>query len=137
MPDENGNFLPSDIPHDVVIQEALAPYLGGFEEAREAAEAAYTALAVTYRRAIVEAEELAALQEQLHLIDGMRQQNLDAAAAAIQRAGRAETTIARVRADCEEQTSKPLTDDIVRGIWAQARRTLNILGPGETTKDAP
>lgn len=42
--------------------------------------------------------ELEKLREQLHLIDGMRQQNLDAAAAAIQRAEKAETVIARVRA---------------------------------------
>jgi len=43
------------------------------------------------------------------------------------KAQQAEETIARVRADCEEQTSKPITDDMERGIWAQARRTLNTL----------
>lgn len=35
--------------------------------------------------------------EQLHLVDAMRQQNLDAAAAAIQRAERAEAALNRVR----------------------------------------
>lgn len=64
MPDEHDNFVPSDIPHDVVIQEALAPYLG-FEQARPAAEAVHTALVVTYRRAIVEAEDLAHHEEEL------------------------------------------------------------------------
>jgi len=43
------------------------------------------------------------------------------------RAEQAEAALARVRADCEEQTSKPITTDVERGIWAQARRTLNTL----------
>lgn len=60
MPDDNDDFLPSDIPHDVVIQEALAQYFGGFEEAEEASKAAHRALVVTYRRAIVETEDLRA-----------------------------------------------------------------------------
>ncbi|MFG1963126.1 hypothetical protein [Nonomuraea sp. NPDC049028] len=33
---DHEDFRPEDIPHDVVIKEALAPYLGGFEEAEEA-----------------------------------------------------------------------------------------------------
>lgn len=58
MTDENDDFLPDDIPHDVVIQEALAPFLGGFEAAEEASTAAHRALVVTYGRAIVSAEDL-------------------------------------------------------------------------------
>lgn len=45
----------------------------------------------------------------------------------VQRTDRAEAAIARVRADCEQQTSKTVADDLARGIWAQARRTLNTL----------
>ena len=44
-----------------------------------------------------------------------------------ERAEQAEAVIARVRTDCEEQTQKPIADDMERGIWAQARRTLNTL----------
>lgn len=65
MPDETDNFLPSDIPTDVVLQEALSDYLGGFEQARDAATAAHTALAVTYRRAVVDAEQLAHDEDEL------------------------------------------------------------------------
>lgn len=43
-------------------------------------------------------DELTDARGQLRLADGMRQQNLDSAAAAIQRAERAEAAIARVRA---------------------------------------
>jgi hypothetical protein len=63
--DENDDFIPSDIPHDVVIQEALAPYFGGFDEAEEASKAAYKALCITYRRVIVDAEELGRQYEEL------------------------------------------------------------------------
>lgn len=65
MPDEHGDILPSDIPHDVVIQDALAPHLGGFEHAEDAAKAVYSALAVTYRRVVVDAERLARDEDEL------------------------------------------------------------------------
>lgn len=54
---DRDDFLPSDIPHDVVIQEALAPFFGGFEEAEEASKMVHRALVVTYGRAIVEADD--------------------------------------------------------------------------------
>lgn len=110
MPDRHDDFQPRDIPHNVVIQDALTPHLGGFEQARQAAEAASHALAVTYRRTVVDAQELAHQENELR---------------------RLRAQVARVRADCEEQTAKPHTDDIRRGIWAQARRILNLLGPAE------
>lgn len=58
--DEHDNFLPDDIPHDVVIQEALAPFFGGFEEARPAAESVRDLLyGDEYKRVVVSTEDLA------------------------------------------------------------------------------
>ncbi|MET8864655.1 hypothetical protein ABZW11_17095 [Nonomuraea sp. NPDC004580] len=64
-PDQRGDFAPSEIPADVVIQDALAPYFGGFEQAEPAAKAVYAALTVTYRRAVVDAEQLAGDEDEL------------------------------------------------------------------------
>lgn len=62
---ERDDFQLSDVPADVVIQDALAPHLGGFEQAEPAAKAVYAALAVTFRRAVVDAEQLAHDEDEL------------------------------------------------------------------------
>lgn len=62
---EPDDFQLSDVPADAVIQDALAPYLGGFEQAEPAAKAVYATLTVTYRRAVVDAEQLARDEDEL------------------------------------------------------------------------
>lgn len=81
---------------------------------------------------------------QLRLADAMRQQNLDAAAAAIQRAEQAEAALARVRDACDRlRRAAVLADgqphtDRERGIIHAVNRVLTALNtpPAETTGQA-
>lgn len=71
MPTPDGeDFAPDDIPHSVVAQVALAPYLGGFEQAEEAASAVIDLLyGDEYRRVVVSAEDLRAVVEILEAVN--------------------------------------------------------------------
>lgn len=63
-------------------------------------------------------------EAQLHLIDGMRQNNLDAAAAATQRAEQAEARLTRARDRCQE-----VRDRVGPGGMINASQILGLLSP--------
>lgn len=80
--------------------------------------------------------ELEALRQRVHRYENAITWNVDCFRCANQldrlydadmRRDQTEATLARVVADCEEQTSQPVTDDMRRGIWGQAKRTLNLI----------
>jgi hypothetical protein len=95
---EHEDFRLGDVPNDVVIQEALAPFLGGFEEAEGASKAAYEALCITYRRVIVDAEDLGRQYEELERLRLTAKVNYGLYRSAHEEAETAGTALARVRA---------------------------------------
>ena len=78
--------------------------------------------------------ELTDAREQLRLIDGMRQQNLDSAAAAIQRAEHAEAAIARVRAVPRLPHTSQQTGDLGR---AYTRGWESVISAIDAALDEP
>lgn len=117
----------------------LRIYANGLDHGRQV-DAANVAHRI--RRILTGLDDRPLDDEELRLVDGMRQQNLDAAAAAIQRAERAEAELAEARALVEPQEDQltdtdaeplALTREQVRLVRDTCDRLLNQ-APGERTR---
>lgn len=86
--EQRGGFEPAGIPADVILQDALSGFFGGFEQAEEAARAAYRALTVDYRRVVVDAEHAAYDEDELRRLRARASSERVAVSAAAGEAGR-------------------------------------------------